>query len=266
MGVCVVTGASAGIGRAIAVAFGAHGWDVAIGARRTDRLAETAAAVEAVGGRAFSQALDVRDPASVDRFFEAVEAELGVAAAVIANAGMSTPGAVHEIPVDALRTEVETNLFGAILTARRAVAAMIAHDVHGDVGFVTSDAVRDGRPRMATYAATKAGVEAFSRSLGMELEGTGIRAITFRVGPTMSEFGFGWDMALLERLMPYWQTFGLQRHAGLLQAEQVANAVVAAVGAPRGMRLSVVELQAEAPVGEDSPLGILTRPESRPDV
>ena len=254
MPVAIVTGASSGIGRAIAIAFGGEGWDVAIGGRRADRLTEVAGAVEAAGGKPFVRELDVRDAASIDAFFDAVEADVGVANAVVANAGMSTPGAVHEIPIDRLRTEVETNLLGAILTARRAVVPMLVNDVRGDLVFVTSDAVRNARPRMATYAATKAGVEAFARSLGMELEGTGVRCTEVRVGPTLSEFGAGWDLAYVVRLLPYWQRFGLQRHGGILQPADVASAVVTAVLAPRGVHIPVIEVQPECPPGEIAPV------------
>jgi NAD(P)-dependent dehydrogenase (short-subunit alcohol dehydrogenase family) len=258
---CVaVTGASSGIGRAIAVAFATRGWEVAVGARRADRLGETAAAVEAAGGKAFAHPLDVRSPASVDEFFDAIETRIGALHAAVANAGMATPGPVHEIPAAAIRDEVETNLLGAILTARRAIAAMRGHGEPGDVVFVTSDATRHARPRMTTYCATKAGVEAFAHALSMELEGTGIRTTTVRVGPTLTEFGFGWDMEMLVELMPYWHRFGLQRHQGLLAPEHVADAVVTAVCAPRGVRLDTIEVQPEAPVGDDAPAGPIDRP------
>ncbi len=65
-----VTGASSGLGRAIAIGFGQLGWSVVIGARRVDRLHQTAAAVEAAGGRAIPLPLDVREPDSVQRFFD----------------------------------------------------------------------------------------------------------------------------------------------------------------------------------------------------
>jgi NADP-dependent 3-hydroxy acid dehydrogenase YdfG len=93
----------------------------------------------------------------------------------------------------------------------------------------------------------------------MELEGTLIRSTTIRVGPTLSEFGFGWDMAELERLMEFWPRYGLQRHAGVLEPGAVARAVVFAVTAPEGVHLDTIEVQPEAPT-QGGPAEIIERP------
>src|SRR5437879_5257253 len=75
--VAVVTGASAGIGRAIAVALGGLGWAVAVGARRAEELEVTAENVRDAGGTAYAHALDVREAASIDAFVDAAAAEIG---------------------------------------------------------------------------------------------------------------------------------------------------------------------------------------------
>ncbi|MGI8795002.1 MAG: SDR family NAD(P)-dependent oxidoreductase, partial [Acidimicrobiia bacterium] len=129
----------------------------------------------------------------------------------------------------------------------------------GDLVFISSDATRNARPRMATYSATKAGVELLARSLAMELEGSRIRSTVVRVGPTLSEFGFGWDMDVLQDLMAFWPRYGLQRHAGVLEPAAVARAVVFAVSAPPGVHLDTIEVQPEAPSGE-GPAQIVERP------
>ena len=144
----------------------------------------------------------------------------------------------------------------------RALPAHLAeHGTRGDVVFISSDASKHARPRMATYAATKAGLETLAQSLSLELEGTGIRVTTVRVGPTMSEFGFGWPVESIEELLAYWPRFGLQRHAGVLQPEDIARAVVVAVTAPAGVLFDTIEVQPEAPVGDDRPAQIVERPE-----
>src|SRR5260370_41344818 len=94
--------------------------------------------------------------------------------------------------VEAVERGVATTLLGPLLTSRLVVASLKARRARGDVVFVTSDATRHPRPRMAAYTATKAGLEALAHALAMELEGTGIRATTVRGGPTLSEFGIGW--------------------------------------------------------------------------
>jgi len=156
----LVTGASSGIGVAIAVELGRLGWRVGLGARRVDRLEETARAVRDAGGAAFAHALDLTDAASIDACFAAVEAELGPIDALVNNAGLATPGWLHHTPPEAIQREVETNLLGPILTSRLLIATLRERGARGDIVFITSDATRHARPRLATYTATKAGLEA----------------------------------------------------------------------------------------------------------
>ena len=256
----IVTGASSGIGPAIAVELGRLGWRIAVGARRVDRLDHTAAAVRDAGGEAFVHALDVTSADSVEAFVTAAEAALGPVEVLVNNAGMATPGWLHEIPTDAIEREVSTNLLGPLLMSRLAISSLRGSGRRGHLVFITSDATRHARPRMAAYTATKAGLEALAHSLSMECEGSGIRVTTVRVGPTLSEFGFGWPMDALEDIMSYWPRFGLQRHAGLLEPEAVARAVVTAVTAPPGVVVDTVEVQPEAPVGDEGPAQIIERP------
>jgi len=243
----VVTGASSGLGVAIAEALAGLGWRVAAGARRTDRLAETAKRVEAAGGTAFHHALDVTDAGSVDAFFTAVEATLGPPDVVVNNAGLSYPGHAWQLSTEQIAHEIEVNLLGPMLVARRALPALLAAK-RGDLVFVTSDAARNARPRQATYTATKAGLEGYARALAMELEGTGVRSTIVRPGPAASEYAAGWDPATTVDLLGYWPRFGLQRHLAFMPAEAVARAVVMAVTTPRGVIIDTLEVQPEAPI------------------
>ncbi|HEV2310044.1 MAG TPA: SDR family NAD(P)-dependent oxidoreductase [Acidimicrobiia bacterium] len=256
----IVTGASSGIGRAVAVEFGHHGWRVALGARRQDRLEETAAEVQAAGGAARALALDVQDPDSIAAFFGAAEAAVGPVDVLVNNAGVASPGWLHELSVEAVERDVKTNLLGPLLMSRLAVRSLRDRGAGGDLVFITSDATRHPRPRMDPYTATKAGLEALAQSLALELAGTGIRATTVRVGPTISEFGFGWPIDELTELMAYWPRFGLQRHGGFLEASAVARAVATAVTAPPGVLFDTIEVQPEAPVGDVGPAPIIERP------
>jgi NAD(P)-dependent dehydrogenase (short-subunit alcohol dehydrogenase family) len=256
----IVTGASSGIGRAIALELAALGWRVALGARRTDRLEDAAVEVRDRGGRAFVHALDVTDSASVGAFFAAAEDALGPVDVLVNNAGVASPGWLERIPVEALEREVATNLLGPILVSRLAIASWRARGSGGDLVFVTSDATRHPRPRMAAYTATKAGLEAFSQALALELEGSGVRSTTVRVGPTLTDFGFGWPMDEIEDLMGYWPRYGLQRHAGVLEPVAVANAVVTAITSPPGIHVDTIEVQPEAPVGTADPAQAFERP------
>jgi NADP-dependent 3-hydroxy acid dehydrogenase YdfG len=252
--IALVTGASTGIGRAIAVELGRLGWPVAIGARRRDRLEETADEVRAAGGTPFVHELDVCDAASIDTMFAACEAELGVVDAVINNAGLSYPGWIHDVSPEEIVTEVTTNLIGPMLVSRRAVTALRDAERTGDIVFITSDAVRYARPRQGVYSGTKAGVEQFARSLSMELEGTGVRATTVRVGPCITEFAAGWDVDTIMELTGYWQHYGLQRHFGLLDTADVGRAVATVVTTRPGIMYDTLEVQPECPIGDDRTL------------
>lgn len=247
-----VTGASSGFGAAIARSLGGLGWRVGIGARRLQRLQEVARDVEKAGGRSFAHRLDVSDPDSVDSFFTAAEASLGPCEVLVSNAGTALPGLLHEVPLESLRTEIETNLFGSILVARRALPEMLAAK-GGDIVFITSQNTVLPRPFQAGYTATKSGVEALARVLQLELEGTGVRSTIVRPGPSMTELGMDWDGGLLQRIVTLWERFGLMRHRHYLSPENVAGAVVAAVTAPQGTHLDLIQVNPQAPVaGNDA--------------
>jgi NADP-dependent 3-hydroxy acid dehydrogenase YdfG len=245
----IVTGASSGLGVAIAVAFGELGWHVAVGARRVERLEDTAELVERAGGTCLPHLLDVSNVDSVDAFYTAVEGKFGAATAVVNNAGSSRPGLLQDISPDALEHEVMVNLLGPMYMVRRALPAMIERGEGGDVVFITSDAAVHPRPQQAPYTATKAGMEGLARALSMELEGTGIRSTIVRPGPAISEYAAGWDGEQIIELLEYWKQFGLQRHGGVMPAEAVARAVVVAVTTPSGVHFDTIEVQPEAPRG-----------------
>ncbi len=246
--VCAVTGASAGIGRAIAVALGELGWVVALGARRVDRLEETAELVAAAGGRPLVHVERVHE--SLDGFCRFVEREGGAVDVLVNNAGTAIPGAIHEMDDADHRHIIETNLTGPVLLTRRVVATMRAAARPGDVVFISSDTTRYPRPALGTYMATKGGLEAFARVLALECEGTGIRSSVVRVGPTLTGFSDGWDLAIFDELLPRWQRFGIQRHWKTLTPEDVGRAVVNVVTAPPHAWVPIVELQPTPPVDE----------------
>jgi len=243
----VVTGASSGIGQAIAVALGALGWRVAIGARRLEKLDETADAITAAGGTPFAHSLDVCTPASVDAFFAATEAAIGPVDALVNNAGIAWPGPLHEVDDDVHRRIVETDLLGPIYTTRRVVRSLLERGAPGDLVFVSSDVTVHPRPKMPAYGASKAGLEHLAHTVGLELEGTGIRTSVVRVGPTLTGFGDGWDADVFDSLLPEWQRFGLQRHWSTMDVATVARAVVMIVTLEPGASVPLVELQPTPP-------------------
>ena len=247
--VAVVTGASTGIGRAIAVALGGLGWTVGLGARRVELLDETAKIVADAGGTALVHPLDVTDPASIDAFCIYIHAHAGTIEVLVNNAGTALPGAIHEMSDEDHRRIVETNLLGPMLLTRRVVGQLRDDGKRGDVVFISSDATVYKRPHLATYGSTKAGIEAFAQTLALESEGFGVRASVVRVGPTgRTGFADEWDLGVFDELMPRWQRFGIQRHFNTMQPEDVARAVVTVVTAPEHMWVPIVEVQPNPPL------------------
>jgi len=239
----LVTGASSGIGAATAVELGRRGWRVAVGARRVERLAETAARVEAAGGTAFAHALDVADPASVDAFCSAAEQALGPPDVLVNNAGANRSALVAEATVEDLRHDVELNLLGAIWATRRVLPGMLGRR-SGDVVFVGSDVAVRPRTYQGAYVAAKCGLEGFARVLEMETEGTGVRSILVRVGPTGTEFGNQMPRERIQEILASWQYWGVYRKLHWMPAESVARAIARALEAPvEESYTTVVEVQ-----------------------
>jgi NAD(P)-dependent dehydrogenase (short-subunit alcohol dehydrogenase family) len=251
--VAVVTGASAGLGRAISVALGGLGWSVALGARRAEQLEETAALVREAGGTAFAHALDVCDPASIDAFLAATEAALGPVSTLVNNAGVAAPGALHEMDDDTHQRIVATNLVGPILISKRVVASLRASGAPGDIVFISSDATGNPRPFLGTYTASKAGLEAYAGVLALECEDFPIRSCIVRVGPTLTGFASEWDLEMFAEIIPRWQRFGIQRHFNTMQPEDIARAVVAVVTAPPHMWMPIIEVQPLPPTVTELP-------------
>lgn len=227
----LVTGASSGIGAATAVELGRHGYAVALGARRVDRLGDVAKLVDDAGGRGFAHSLDVSQPDSIEAFYGAAEQALGEIDVVISNAGMSILNLLQNASVEDLTYEIAVNLTGPLLLARCALPGMVARH-SGDLVFVSSENAVHPRPYQVPYTAAKAGVEGLSGALERELEGTGVRTTVVRVGPTASEFGAHYDEKMLHEVLASWKYWGLQRHLHWMSAESVARAIVRVVTTP----------------------------------
>ena len=245
----VVTGASSGIGAATALALAAAGYPVALGARRTDKCDEVAAAVREAGGEAVVHALDVTDESSVQAFAEKVTADLGDVEVVISNAGAVGPGTIHEVETDRFARELDLNITGAHRLVRAFVPGMVERR-RGDVVFVSSDVAVRARPFMSSYAAGKWGLEGMAHAMQMELEGTGVRASIVRPGPTWSEMGTDWDVDEAAFVLNQWVRFGLARHPHFMKPTAIADAITTVVSVPRGVHLNLVEVSPEAPIAK----------------
>ncbi|MEN4478800.1 3-oxoacyl-ACP reductase family protein [Mycolicibacterium cosmeticum] len=164
--VVIVTGASSGLGVAFAQAFAEAGADVALGARRTEKLARTAELVTAAGRRALPVGTDVADPASCQNLVDATVAEFGKVDVLINNAGVGTAvPATRETP-DEFRQVVEVNLHGSYWMAQACGRVMqpgsSVINIASVLGITTA-----GLPQ-AAYSASKAAVIGLTRDLAQQ--------------------------------------------------------------------------------------------------
>ncbi len=169
----IVTGASRGIGQAIAIRLAACGASVAGVARTLAGLESTLAAIQAIGGVAEGYAADVAVAADVERVVEAVEAKSGKIHILVNNAGITRDGLMLRMEEDAWREVLDTNLKGTFLFSK-SVGACMMRGRYGRIVNISSVAGMVGNPGQANYSASKAGVIGFSRTIARELASRGI--------------------------------------------------------------------------------------------
>lgn len=181
--VALVTGASSGIGRAVALALAEAGARVGAGyASNEEGATQCVKEIEAGGGGALAVQVDVADPASVDRAFSDVEAGLGPVEILVNNAGVTRDGLVVRMDDEQWATVLRTNLDGAFHTIRRAVPKMMRARF-GRIVNVGSVVGLTGSPGQANYAAAKAGLVGLTRSTARELGSRGITCNIVAPGP-----------------------------------------------------------------------------------
>lgn len=183
----LVTGASAGIGRAFALELARRGHDVVVVARDRDRLAELVEEVRALGRTGEVLAADLVDPSGL----ATVEARLSDPARpidlLVNNAGFATVGPFAESDPDAEEREIRLNVV-AVSRLTRAVLPQLVERGAGGVINISSIAGFQPTPGNATYGATKAFVTSFSQAVHEELRGTGVRCLVVSPGFTRTEF------------------------------------------------------------------------------
>jgi 3-oxoacyl-[acyl-carrier protein] reductase len=172
--VALVTGASRGIGRAIAVALAEGGHPVAVNyASNSGEAKETLRLVEAAGSEGVCVQADVGDPQAVDACFKEVESELGPIGTLVNNAGTRRDGLALSMKDDAWESVIRTNLYGTFACCRRALRTML-RERKGRIVNVSSIAGLNGSPGQVNYAAAKAGVIGLTKTLAREFAGKGI--------------------------------------------------------------------------------------------
>lgn len=192
----LVTGASSGIGRALAVELARRGADLIVTARRADRLEELATQLRADPGvQVQVEPLDLAVPGAAAELARRIEAADLQVDLLINNAGLGPHRPFVDTPLERLQTTIQVNVVALVELTRLLVPGMVARS-RGRVMNVASIGAWLPVPSYALYAGTKALVRNFTEALAAELKGTGVRAIVVCPGGTRTEFMAANDEAL----------------------------------------------------------------------
>jgi NADP-dependent 3-hydroxy acid dehydrogenase YdfG len=195
----VVTGASSGIGRAIAEHLGGAGAHVVLGGRTESAMKEAADRIDRAGGSARVEVGDVRDPAAVRALVDAAVADTGRLDVMVNNAGLSHPEPILEGDPEQWRAMLETNVLALLVGCQAAVRAMRACGAEGHVVNISSVAAQ--RPDPNVYGATKHAVNAISNALRRELIDDPIQVVTVMPGAIATNFARNYDPEVLRGLV-----------------------------------------------------------------
>ena len=219
----LVTGASAGIGVALARELSTHGVKLILTARRQDRLNALATELRSHGVEVRTIVADLNDPEAPQQIFNATEGGGTPVDILVNNAGLGLFGAFHTNPIDQELNQVRVNCEAVVRLARLFVPSMVERH-RGWVLITASTASFQPVPFLSTYAATKAFDRFFALGLAQEVARYGVKVTALCPGPTESEF---WDVARA----------GILRRRGMQSAESVARLAIAALA--RGQRTMI---------------------------
>ncbi|MGO8744734.1 MAG: SDR family NAD(P)-dependent oxidoreductase [Thermoguttaceae bacterium] len=219
----IVTGASSGIGRALAIELARQGASQVATARRADRLTDLAREIVSAGGRVETVAGDIADPAVRARVIDAAKDALGGLDILVNNAGVGALGPFESADPQRLRRLMEVNFFALVEMTRLAVP-LLKEGKRPMIVNVSSILGRRGVPHNTEYCASKFAVHGFSESLRAELARYPIDVLVVSPGTTRTEF----FASVIDRTgEPNWPQHGS------VSAEKVARAVTRAIRAGR---------------------------------
>ncbi len=222
--VVVITGASSGIGEATARRLARAGSKLVLAARRLDRLEALARELDPTGASILAVPGDITDDTDRRRLVAEALKKFGRIDALVNNAGYGTRGALEMVPVDAIRSNFETNVFSLLALTQLAVPQMRERG-SGCIVNIGSVAGRIARPLSSIYDATKHALEAFTDGLRGELQPFGVRVTLIRPGFIKTEFIAAADKASDEYLAnigpyaPFWE----DSRAGVQKLRRVAG-------------------------------------------
>ena len=232
-GVALVTGASRGIGLAIARRLAAEGMSVALVARGAEALEQARAALAAAGARAVGHAGDVGDPSFCRAVVLRVEAELGPVDVLVNNAGVGVFRPFLETTADELEGPLKVPVLAAMVLSQACLPGMLERR-RGAIVNLTSIGGKISIPRAAAYSAGRFGITGFTHSLQEELHGSPVKAILICPSEVATEY-FAKNRSTTDDLPRARRLFRV------LTAEQVAEATARAIRSGRELVVIPVE-------------------------
>jgi NADP-dependent 3-hydroxy acid dehydrogenase YdfG len=231
--VVAVTGASSGIGEAIARAAARAGAAVSLAARRMDRIQAIAADIVTAGGKALAVQTDVGEEDQARAFVQQTHQAFGRLDVLVNNAGVMLLGPIENAPTDEWRRMIHVNVFGVLYCTHAALPVMRAQG-SGHIVNVSSVAGRVARAGSGVYNLTKWGVGGFSEALRQEAVDIGVRVTLIEPGVVATELASHMRPEVLEQMH--------QRFSGVtpLEAEDVSNAIMFAIGQPPNVSVNEV--------------------------
>ena len=187
----IVTGASSGIGRAVAETLGGAGAHVLLAGRTTAAMEESKKRIEEAGGKASVASVDVRDVEQVRGLVDQAVRETGRLDIMVNNAGVSYPAPILEGDPEEWRTMLETNVLALLVGCQAAVRAMRACGASGHIVNISSIAAQ--RRESGVYGSTKHAVNCISATLRAELEEDDIRVVNVMPGAIATNFARNFD-------------------------------------------------------------------------
>ena len=199
-GCALVTGASRGIGAATARSLAEAGWPVVVNYRSDAEGAESVAGeIEGGGGRAVVVQADVSDPDAVKALFETAEDAFGPVLCLVNNAGMRSDGLAPQLSDEQWRSVIDANLAGPFITVRSALGPMIRARF-GRVVNVASVVGPRANPGQANYAASKAGLIGFTKTVAAEVARRGVTVNAVAPGLVETRLTEGLSNGLIDRV------------------------------------------------------------------
>ena len=186
MAITIITGASSGIGAALALELGRRGHRLGLIARREQSLHELAERIRTKGGTAVVAAADVTDRSAVERAVTAIEAELGPCDLLIANAGGDVKSPPHDVRITDWLAVMRLNFDGVVHAVGATLPGMLSRG-RGHISVVSSQGRMRGFPGIGPYAASKAAVTTLFESLRQDLKPHGIAVTAIHPGYVSSE-------------------------------------------------------------------------------